>query len=171
MPARRALSPKRDSPSDSSTVPIAGPTAAWVSGLGWRALKGGRTCFCYADRSFSLELMLAGPRDSHPQVSPACIETTDRHSSTTPQKTTQILRFSPNAAGRSKTTHWCYQFACVNAKCATFWPMFAVGKSHPPQQAQRGLRRCLHLLRDLWPIRKPGPGPKNTFKLVSPYLS
>lgn len=64
-----------------------------------------------------------------------------------------------------------HQLACVNAKCPTFWAMLAVGKSHPPQQVHSGLRRCLHLPGDLWPIRKSGPGPKNTFKCVSPYLS
>lgn len=91
--------------------------------------------------------------------------------SNNPKKTTQTLRYSPNPPGRSKATRWCHQLACVNAKHATFWAMLAVGKSHPPQQVHRGLRRCLYLVHDLWPIRKSGPGPKNTFKLVSPYLS
>lgn len=170
MPTPHVLSSKSDSPSDSSTVLIAGPTAARVSGLGWKALRVGEHVFAMltghffgADASWSMW-----------QPPPGFFSLHWNHWQSqfnNPKKTTQILRFSPNPPGRNKATHWCHQLACVNAKCTTFWPILAVGKSHPPQQVPRGLRRCLHLPHDLWPTRKSGPGPKNTFKLVSPYLS
>lgn len=138
---------------------------------GVEGFKGGRMCFCYADRSFSLELMLACDTWQPPPGFSSLHWNHRRSQSNNPKKTTQTLRYSPNPSGRSKATHWCHQLACVNAKHATFWAMLAVGKSHPPQQVHRGLRKCLHLVHDLWPIRKSGPGPKTTFKLVSPYLS